>query len=139
MRVLADKGANLDLANKYEATPVYAAAYDGHHKVVRLLIEKGANIFIPDKQKRTPLEIARTNPLTKDHKPVVRILKAREERNIHEITTLFKKLRGRIGNQMAIRTLRLQGPNSEKLWFLKPEGALEMAKRESSRSKDLLG
>jgi len=59
VRVLADKGANLDLAKKDGATPVFMAAQNGHHNVVRVLANMGANLDLKDKYGRTPLSMAR--------------------------------------------------------------------------------
>lgn len=74
--LLADRGANLDLADSLGRTPVFLAAMYGHHEVVSVLIKKKANLELtgpcmerkscgrghtfthnPDRQ-CTPLEVA---------------------------------------------------------------------------------
>jgi ankyrin repeat protein len=70
VRVLADKGANLDLAAEDGATPVFVAAQDGHHEVVRLLADNGANLDLANKNGTTPVLIAAKN----GHHEVVRVL-----------------------------------------------------------------
>lgn len=44
--VLADAGANLDIANEYGETPLFTAVERGRIDFVRILVEKGANINI---------------------------------------------------------------------------------------------
>jgi hypothetical protein len=59
VRVLADRGANLDLARERDgATPVLMAAMQGHYEVVRVLAHMGANLDLARKDGRTPLSIA---------------------------------------------------------------------------------
>ena len=70
VRVLADKGANLDLARENGSTPVFIAAQFGHHEVVRVLAKMGANLDLADKDGRTPLSIATRN----SHDEVVAVL-----------------------------------------------------------------
>ena len=58
VRVLADNGANLDLAKKDGFTPVCMAAYNGHHEIVRMLADKGANLNLAKENGATPVYMA---------------------------------------------------------------------------------
>jgi ankyrin repeat protein len=58
MRLLADKGADLDLGDVNGCTPLYMAAARGHYEVVRLLAEKGVKLDTRDKLGRTALYMA---------------------------------------------------------------------------------
>ena len=58
MSVLLKAGANVDAANEYGYTPLYAAAQEGHEACVSLLLEAGANKDAADKIGFTPLHVA---------------------------------------------------------------------------------
>ena len=44
VRLLLDKGAEVDRVNKKGSTPLYIACQSGHVDVARLLLEKGAEV-----------------------------------------------------------------------------------------------
>ena len=54
-RLLLDKGAEVDRANKDGTTPLYVAGHNGHVAAVRLLLDNGADINRADKDGETPL------------------------------------------------------------------------------------
>jgi len=70
VRVLADEGANLDLAHESGATPVFMAAQEGHHEVLRLLVDNHAEVNRADKGGRTPAYMAARS----GHHEVLRVL-----------------------------------------------------------------
>lgn len=58
-KVLLEHGANVNMATKDTgATPLYAAAYEGHDEIVRALVEGGADINVADMHGKTPLHEA---------------------------------------------------------------------------------
>merc|ERR1711871_1004842 len=58
VNALLDKGANVDIADKYGYTPLYIASSRGHLKVVNALLDKGADITKEDNWGYTPLDAA---------------------------------------------------------------------------------
>ena len=48
--ILVKAGAAIDAVNRFNETPLYFAAYDGHTDVVRVLIEAGADRTIKNKE-----------------------------------------------------------------------------------------
>ena len=52
------KGADVNRANKYGATPLQAACLNGHVEVARLLLDKGAEVDRADEDGWTPLYAA---------------------------------------------------------------------------------
>jgi len=70
VRVLADKGANIDLARTDGYTPMHMAAENGYHEVVRVLTDKGADLDLADEEGYTAVYVAAQN----DHHEVVRVL-----------------------------------------------------------------
>ena len=49
MRLLLDRGADINQADRQACTPLYMAAGDGHEAIVRLLLDRGASIAQCDK------------------------------------------------------------------------------------------
>ena len=70
VRMLIDKGTNIDAKDYYGRTPLSCAAKSGYEETVRLLIDNGANIEAKDFYGRTPLSWAAEN----GHEAVVRLL-----------------------------------------------------------------
>ncbi|KAJ5935976.1 hypothetical protein N7454_005274 [Penicillium verhagenii] len=70
VRLLLEKGAELESNDDSRRTPLLWAARNGHKEVVRLLLEKGAELESNDDSRRTPLLWAARN----GHKAVVRLL-----------------------------------------------------------------
>lgn len=57
VRLLIDKGADVNLATKKGYTPIMVAAMNGHKDILSYLIQKGANVNAITKDGRTALEI----------------------------------------------------------------------------------
>ena len=70
VRLLLDKGANVNRANQNGATPLYIACWFGHVDVARLLLERDAEVDRARGDGTTPLYIA----CMKDHIDVARLL-----------------------------------------------------------------
>ncbi|KAK1756048.1 hypothetical protein QBC47DRAFT_178875 [Echria macrotheca] len=70
VRLLLDKGAAIEAADRDDMTPLSWAASQGHEDVVRLLLDKGAVIEAADHIGRTPLFQA----AEEGHESVVRLL-----------------------------------------------------------------
>ena len=70
VRLLLEKGAELELKDWDSRTPLSWAAESGHEAVVQLLLEKGAELESKDGGGQTPLSWAAKN----GHKAVVRLL-----------------------------------------------------------------
>lgn len=58
VRLLLDKGANVEEVDQYFKTPLHHATFEGFGEMVRLLLEKGANAEAKDYRGCTPLQIA---------------------------------------------------------------------------------
>ena len=54
VRLLLEKGADIEARTKKGSTPLHRAAWGGIDKVVRLLLEKGADIEARTKKGSTP-------------------------------------------------------------------------------------
>ncbi|RYO92005.1 hypothetical protein DL764_008208 [Monosporascus ibericus] len=61
VRLLVEKGAQIEARNEKSYTPLIVAAEKGHEAVARLLIEKGAQVETKDKNGNTPLIFAAWN------------------------------------------------------------------------------
>jgi uncharacterized protein len=73
IRRLLDAGADVNLRNKYDATPLYMASEYGHAEVVKLLLAANADVNIAERiMGTTPLNIASA----KGHTEVVKLLLA---------------------------------------------------------------
>ncbi|KAL6797092.1 ankyrin repeat-containing domain protein [Trichoderma sp. SZMC 28012] len=70
VKLLIDKGAEIESQDNGEQTPLSLAAENGHETVVGLLLEKGAKAESRDKRDRTPLSLATKN----GHDAVVKLL-----------------------------------------------------------------
>lgn len=71
VRVLLDKGAEVDYIHRHGDTALFAAAAKSHEGTVRLLLEAGANPSTKLKDGRTPLSTA----ISRGHTGVARILR----------------------------------------------------------------
>ena len=58
VRLLIERGANVNSTTKTKSTPLRAACYDGHLNIVKYLIQKGADIELANKYGHTCLMIA---------------------------------------------------------------------------------
>ena len=58
VRLLIEKGMNVNIRNKKGDTPLYIASKEGRTNTAKLLIEKGAHINRKNKKGETPLYIA---------------------------------------------------------------------------------
>jgi hypothetical protein len=58
VRSLIEKGASLNIVDKYGHTPLHFAVREEHYEIVKLLIEKGANLNTENKYGDTPLHKA---------------------------------------------------------------------------------
>ncbi|OAP55332.1 hypothetical protein AYL99_10305 [Fonsecaea erecta] len=70
VKILLEKGANLECKDKHNETPLSWAAKRGHKEMLRLLLKKGAERDSKDNSGRTPLSRAAEH----GHKEVVQIL-----------------------------------------------------------------
>jgi len=70
VKLLIEKGANIDLKDIYSRTPLLLAAIKGFESVVRLLIEKSAEVDSKDNNDRTILSWA----ANEGHESVVKLL-----------------------------------------------------------------
>ncbi|ETS84994.1 hypothetical protein PFICI_03019 [Pestalotiopsis fici W106-1] len=61
VRLLLERGANPDLANDYQVTPLHVASQHGWLEIARLLVEGGANVNCTTNEGRTPLHVASFN------------------------------------------------------------------------------
>ncbi|KAJ3564760.1 hypothetical protein NP233_g8076 [Leucocoprinus birnbaumii] len=61
IRILLDKGANIEAPNKNSKTPIHLAALNGHAGVVNLLLDAGAKINARDSNGQTPIHLAAAN------------------------------------------------------------------------------
>jgi ankyrin repeat protein len=73
MKLLLDKGADVNVKDGRGWTPLMEAANRGHSEIVRLLLEKGADVNLKHQYGWTALSIAKG----KDNKEIERLLKAR--------------------------------------------------------------
>ena len=66
VKLLLEKGADVNAKNMYGETPLHKAASDnGNKEIVTLLLEKGANVYAKDTYNQTPLDIAKDKGHTK--------------------------------------------------------------------------
>jgi ankyrin repeat protein len=59
IRVLLEKGANVNWRNIAGATALHCASINGHETIVRMLVEKGANPGLKNTTGQTAAELAR--------------------------------------------------------------------------------
>jgi hypothetical protein len=70
VKLLLDKGADLEAKDEWGQTPLSQAARNGHEAVVKLLLDKGADLEAKDKWGQTPLWQAARN----GHEAVIKLL-----------------------------------------------------------------
>ncbi|OWT42519.1 Ankyrin repeat protein [Pochonia chlamydosporia 170] len=61
VKLLLDKGADVEAKDEYGRTPLSLAAWNGHEAVVELLLDRGADVEAKDEYGRTPLSLAAKN------------------------------------------------------------------------------
>ena len=47
VKLLVERGANVNSTTKTNSTPLRAACFDGHFEIVQFLVERGAGIYVP--------------------------------------------------------------------------------------------
>ena len=58
MKLLLDRGAEIEAKDNYSSTALHLAATGGHAEVVKLLLDRGAAIEAKDRDGRTALSMA---------------------------------------------------------------------------------
>ncbi|KAL7621867.1 hypothetical protein AAE478_007367 [Parahypoxylon ruwenzoriense] len=58
IRLLLNRGANIESLDQFGQTPMHTAAERGHAAIVQLLLDRGANIETKNKNGETPLSLA---------------------------------------------------------------------------------
>ena len=58
VRVLVELGADVNMPNEFDDTPVYNAAQAGDVEVIRVLVDLGADVNALNKYCTTPMQIA---------------------------------------------------------------------------------
>ena len=58
VRILVEKGSDVNAQNEIHMTPLHRASHRGHAKSVQLLINHGADVTAQDWCNRTPLHLA---------------------------------------------------------------------------------
>ena len=66
VKFLLDKGADVNVGDKYEATPLHFACRNGDGYIARMLVEFGGDLTIKAIDGRTPLDACKTNELRID-------------------------------------------------------------------------
>ena len=56
--LFVEKGADINLEDKFGQTCIFYAVRTGHYDIVKFLIKNGANINKIDKKKQTPVSLA---------------------------------------------------------------------------------
>ncbi len=74
MRAL-ENGADVNVRNVHDRTPLMVAAKKGHTKIAELLVAKGADVNAKDEDGRTALELAKRSN-RKNRKEIVAVLRA---------------------------------------------------------------
>merc|ERR1712232_1369411 len=71
VEMLADKLADLSVADKNGTQPIHSASYAGHVMMVKLLATRRVGIAVKDKRDAQPLDIA----AQRGHRALIRLLK----------------------------------------------------------------
>ena len=57
--LLLENGADVNLKNSGDQTPIFVAVWYNYSNIAQVLIENGANINFEDRKGRTPLSVAK--------------------------------------------------------------------------------
>ncbi|KAL9468319.1 hypothetical protein ACSS6W_010013 [Trichoderma asperelloides] len=111
VKLLVEKGANIEAETKNGRTPLSFAAEHGYEAIVKLLVEKGANIEAKRGIGRTPLVLA----AERGHDAIVKLLVEKganmeEKGRIGETALLFVAERG---SEALVKLLVEKGANIE--------------------------
>lgn len=109
VRLLLDKGANIEAVDQHKKTPLHHAVIEGFEEMVRLLLGKGANVKVQDYRGSTPLQIA----IAKGANPIIVLLldsgAEMEARNEAGMTALHQAVS--YGSISTVRLLLDRGAN----------------------------
>lgn len=124
VRLLLERGANINSKNFRSSTPLMLASRAGHLEIVRLLVEKGADLEIVDGRDETALFLAAES----GHVEVVKLLVAHgaklNVRNISKQTPLFQAV---FGDHDEVATVLIEAGADVKLKDYSGESALHWA------------
>lgn len=115
VRFLARHGAKVDLAGKWDTTPLMIAARDGNLASVNILLQHGANVnYISEYQEQTPLELAAEKGQVKVVKTLLRWgakvnLRSKQEEDGIEISTTALQKATKAGQTEVVRLLKRAG------------------------------
>ncbi|RMZ79078.1 hypothetical protein DV737_g3580, partial [Chaetothyriales sp. CBS 132003] len=111
VKLLLEKGADLEARDEDSETPLLQAAWTGHEAVIKLLLEKGADLEARDRRDRTPLLQA----ALAGHEAVVKPLLEKgadlEARDRRDRTPLL--LASRNGHEAVVKLLLEKGTDLE--------------------------
>jgi ankyrin repeat protein len=112
VKLLLEKGADLDSEDKHGQTPLLLASRKGNVEVVKLLLEKGANVESKDDSGWTPLLLAAAG---KGNGEVVKLLLEKgadiESRDVLDRTPLSQAAEG--GDEETVKLLLKKGADLE--------------------------
>ena len=111
VRLLLNKGADIEALTEFDKTLLHSAASGGNEKVVRLLLKKGADIHARDKNQWTPLHLAARS----GNEQIVRLLLEKgadiHARDKNQWTPLHRAASS--GNEQIVRLLLEKGADIE--------------------------
>lgn len=109
VRLLLDKGANVEAVDQHKKTPLHHAVIEGFEEMVKLLLGKGAKVKVKDYRGSTPLQVA----IAKGANPIISMLLDNgadiEARNEGGMTALHQAVS--YGSISTVRLLMERGAN----------------------------